>query len=64
MVGGIIVLGMRLFYVTIGLVGLAMAASGYPPSGSGPPVLLLVGVGLVVGVLRPKAALRGPESVD
>lgn len=68
MVGRVLVLGMRLFYVAIGLLGLSLAASGYPPSGDGLPDTLLVGIGLVavavVGVARPDLVLSGSGSVE
>ena len=48
----------RLIFLVVGAVGLSMAASAYPPSGSEPPVLLGIGAALVLlglyGVLWPE----------
>lgn len=68
MVRRILSLGMRLFYVLLGVLGISIAAGGYPPSGSGLPVMLLVGIGIVlaavVGFVRPDLVLSGSGSVD
>ena len=66
MIGRVLLLGVRLFYAAIGVVGLSLARSGYPPSGSDPPVMLLVGAALVVvgvvGVVWPEKVLSGSST--
>lgn len=58
---------LRLVYVAIAGLGLSMAAGGYPPSGDGLPVTLIVGVLLALagigGAIWPEKIRSGSSTV-
>lgn len=68
MIGRFLGWAIRIVYLGIAILGLSMVASGYPPSGSGPPVLLGIGGLLAIaglaGMIWPEKIRSGTSGPD